>query len=203
MRRMISIGAFLGAVLLAGALIASAASQKEYMVAQKNRVEAPANYTPMTHAEFLALPAIGPRYALEDWDRVKALEARGVSVEGYIGEVIQAFDGLTYGKPTLEGDLHVHIRARRSVGCFADEDRGKQIVTEVTPHFQPPRTEWSGDVLRELCRRQVRVRISGWLFNDAGWVKGIGDWRGSAWEIHPVTKIEVWEDGAETWSSLP
>lgn len=203
MRRGRLITGVLGVMFLASTVTATAASQREYMVAQKNRIEAPAAYTPMSHAEFLALPVIGPQYRLEDWDRVKALEARGVSIEGYIGEVIQAFDGLVYGRSSPEGDLHVHIRARPSAGCFSDEDRGKQIVTEVTPHFQPPRTGWSGDVLRDLCRRQVRVRISGWPFNDASWVKGIGDWRGSAWEIHPVTRIEVWDDAARAWRTLP
>lgn len=197
------IAALLWAVFLVRPDAAIATSQSEHMVAQKNRRETPETYTPMTHAEFLALPVIGPRYAPEDWDRVKALEAQGVSIEGYMGEVIQAFDGPTYGKSLLEGDLHVHIRAQRSAGCFSDEDRNKQIVTEVTPHFQPPRTGWSGDVVRDLCRHQARVRVSGWLFNDAAWVKGIGDWRGSAWEIHPVTKIEIWDDAAKAWRALP
>ena len=76
--------------------------------------------------------------------------------------------------------------------CNPPGPRGGQIVTEVTPPFQPPKTGWSYEALDGLCQRQARVRISGWLLHDYPHLKDVGAWRASAWEIHPVTKIEVW-----------
>jgi len=34
-------------------------------------------------------------------------------------------------------------------------------------------------------------------------VKDVGNWRATAWEIHPVTDIEVWEPEREKWQKVP
>ena len=124
------------------------------------------------------------------------------SLEGYIAEVIQAADGATYGRPPEQGDLHVHLRAARQPQCGVGGLRNQQIVTEVTPHFQPPTTDWSYEALLDLCQLQARVRISGWLLHDYQHIRDIGAWRASAWEIHPVTSIEVWSPEREEWQRL-
>jgi len=116
--------------------------------------------------------------------------------------VIQAADGATYGRPPDQGDLHVHLRAARQPQCGVGGLRNQQIVTEVTPHFQPPTTGWSYEALLDLCQRQARVRISGWLLHDYQHIRDIGAWRASAWEIHPVTSIEVWSPEREEWQRL-
>jgi hypothetical protein len=69
--------------------------------------------------------------------------------------------------------------------------REGQILTEVTPHFQAPKTGWSDEALWDLCQRQVRVRISAWLMHDFQHLDGVGRWRASVWEVHPVTRVEV------------
>ncbi len=76
-------------------------------------------------------------------------------------------------------------------------------MTEVTPAFRSPRTGWTMEVLRGLCEHQARVRISGWLLYDYPHVRDVGNWRASAWEIHPVTLIEVWEPERQAWHRLP
>jgi len=179
-------------------------AQHDYLIAQKNRVELPSHYEPLTFAAFLTLPALPADYGAADWEIVRDYTQRAVSVEGYIAELIPAGDGATYGRlPFLEGDLHLHLRETRQPGCFPLGTRGEQLVTEVTPHFQPPKTGWSYNVLLDLCHRQVRVRLSGWLLHDYGHVRNVGDWRASAWEIHPVTNIEVWDSERQAWQSLP
>jgi len=176
--------------------------QRSYLVEQKNRTDVPAHYEPMTFADFLGLPAVGARYTSSDWEIVRRDTQRAVSLEGYIAEVIHVRDGATYGRPPDEGDFHVHLREAREPQCAPEGHRDRQIVTEVTPDFQPPKTGWSHDALRALCERQVRVRISGWLLHDYQHVRDIGDWRASAWEIHPVTNIEVWDPAREAWQPL-
>ncbi len=175
--------------------------QRSYLIEQKNRVEIPSQYEPMTFAGFLTLPALPARYTASDWQVVRTYTQRAVSLEGYIAEVIHARDGATYGRPPDEGDFHIHLREAREPQCAPESPRDRQIVTEVTPHFQPPKTGWSHEALVNLCRRQVRVRISGWLMHDYQHVQDVGDWRASAWEIHPVLKIEVWSDNQ--WRELP
>ena len=177
--------------------------QHRYLDEQKNRTAIPAHYEPLTFAEFLALPAVPERYTAPDWEIVSAQTQRNVSLEGYIAEVIQAADGATYGRPPEQGDLHVHLRAARQPRCGVGGLRNQQIVTEVTPHFQSPKTGWSYEALLDLCQRQARVRISGWLLHDYQHIRDIGAWRASAWEIHPVTNIEVWDPGREEWQKFP
>jgi hypothetical protein len=174
-------------------------AQRRYLLEVKNRTEVPSQYQPLTYQEFLALPPLHADYTASDWDVVRAQSDRAVSLEGYIAEVRQIHDGLNYGRWPWNGDLHVHLRDKPQPRCFTAEGRGTQIVTEVTPSFQPPKTAWSLEALRGLCERQVRVRISGWLLHDFQHLDGIGIWRASAWEIHPVTKFEVWEAERQAW----
>src|SRR5215468_7790747 len=174
----------LGVVGAPVSALAKHTAQHRYLDEQKNRTDIPAHYEPLTFAEFLALPAVPERYTAPDWDTVRSQTQRGVSLEGYISEVIQATDGATYGRPPEQGDLHVHMRAARQPQCGVGGSRNQQIVTEVTPHFQPPATAWSYEALLDLCQRQARVRISGWLLHDYQHLKDVWNSRATVWEIH-------------------
>jgi hypothetical protein len=200
---------FLAVILgLSGALLTGGCgvffgAQGRYLLDQKNRIDLPGRYEPLTFQAFVALPGLSADYTATDWDVVRALSGRGVSLEGYIAEVRQLHDGLNYGRLPWNGDLHVHVRDQPQPGCFPGGARRTQIVTEVTPPFQPPKTGWSLEALRDLCERQVRVRVSGWLLHDFQHLDGVGRWHASAWEIHPTTKIEVWEPERHVWRPLP
>jgi hypothetical protein len=193
----------LGAGGVPAACRASHPAQYRYLTEQKNRLDIPAHYEPLTFVTFLALPALPADYAASDWAIVRSYTQLAVSLDGYIAEVFAARDGATYGRPPDQGDLHVHLRDAQLPQCNPAGPRGGQIVTEVTPPFQPPKTDWSYEALLDLCRRQVRVRISGWLLHDYPHVKDVGSWRASAWEIHPITDIEVWEPEREKWQKVP
>ena len=78
----------------------------------------------------------------------------------------------------------------------------EQVVLEVTPKFGDWATgqgiDWSEKSLqRELVGHWVE--FEGWLYFDVGHAQesentspGRSDnWRGTAWEIHPITKITV------------
>jgi hypothetical protein len=41
------------------------------------------------------------------------------------------------------------------------------------------------------CTTVAPVRISGWLMFDPEHAAAFGKYRGTLWEIHPITKIEV------------
>jgi hypothetical protein len=162
------------------------------LLRQKRRVTIPSAYAPLTWADFLHLPVLPTAYGVAAWETVQAYAAQGVSLEGYIAETLRMPDG----------DLHLHLRSSPSPQCFPKGHREAQIVTEVTPHFQPPTTGWSGAVLRDLCDRQRRVRLAGWLMHDFPHAES-HTWRATAWEIHPVTRIEVWDDARHAWQLVP
>lgn len=193
---------------LSGALLTTACgvvftAQGRYLLAQKNRTEVPGHYEPFTFPDFLALPALSAEYPAAEWGLVRAHSGRAVSLEGYLAEVRQVHDGLNYGRWPWDGDLHLHLREQPQPHCFPGGARGAQVVTEVTPPFQPPRNGWSLDALRALCEGQGRIRVSGWLLHDFQHLDGVGRWRASAWEIHPITRIEVWDPARQQWQPLP
>ena len=41
-------------------------------------------------------------------------------------------------------------------------------------------------------RRRLRVRVPGWLFLDYGHASTVERERATLWEIHPVSRIDVW-----------
>ena len=122
-------------------------------------------------------------------DQSRWANSRAAQLEGYV---------LAVSKGPLEAancycrrDVHIMLGPR------PDSSAREQVVLEVTPRMQTTK-EWSLEKLqRELTGR--RVRFQGWLFFDAvhaGESENIApgratNWRATAWELHPVTKIDV------------
>lgn len=129
-------------------------------------------------------------------DRGRWSESRAGSIEGYVVEVkaggIEAANCYSY----RERDVHIHVAAR------ADASRTEWVVVEVTPRARRYAAEsgqdWSAAALRgQLVGR--RCRFEGWLLFDREHADesehtapgARGNWRATAWELHPVTSIEV------------
>jgi hypothetical protein len=88
------------------------------------------------------------------------------------------------------------------VAARPDAPPAERVVLEVTPRGAAAARlrgeDWSADALRrELTGRLCR--FEGWLLFDTeheGESENIapgrrGNWRATAWEIHPITRIEV------------
>lgn len=75
------------------------------------------------------------------------------------------------------------------------EDRQRSVVIETTPAFRDRHPEWTLPALREAIRSRDRVRITGWLLLDPEHPDQVGRTRGTIWEIHPITRMEVQENG--------
>ena len=199
----IALGAFVLAGLLAGAAVGAGKEPEvlafEHLQRQMFRDEAPRVYAPISFALFLSLPEL-PIRTMPDLVAIDEMERQAVSLTGYVVRVLPVPTRLAGHRPT-EYNFQVHLRPA-SVGRCLIEDSPRDIVTVVTPAFQPPRTTWELDQLRLLCERQDKVRISGWLLYDYLSRQGVGRWRASAWAIHPVTRIEIWNAPDRSWENL-
>src|SRR5687767_161414 len=129
-------------------------------------------------------------------DRGRWSESRAGAVEGYVVEVVEGGAEAANCFSYRERDTHIHVASR------ADAPRAEWVVLEVTPRSRARAAaegrDWSAEALRrELVGR--RCRFEGWLLFDrehAGESENIapgraGNWRATAWELHPVTAIEV------------
>jgi Bacterial SH3 domain len=68
------------------------------------------------------------------------------------------------------------------------------IIVETTPRTRPQH-RWTTDMLAPVVDSQTQVRISGWLMYDSEHVGEIGTHRATVWEVHPITRIEVQQNG--------
>ena len=169
-----------------------------HLRAMKERATIPAVYTPITFAEMESLPHHAG--AAED----AGIEGRSVSLEGYVQMLGRATDGdfhLDFA-PSLDrdGDLVPYLSAEITSATRRTASRWtfERLVERFRPYYGG-RTAWNGP--------PRRVRVSGWLMHDfpyegskpmPGWPKHL-----TVWEVHPVTKVEVWDDALARWDEVP
>ncbi len=122
-------------------------------------------------------------------DQARWSTSRAARIEGYVVSISSG--PLEAANCFCRRDIHIMLATR------PDAPPREQVVLEVTPRMETTK-EWTLETLkRELTGR--RVRFEGWLFLDAlhaGESENTApgrpnNWRATAWEIHPITKIEL------------
>jgi hypothetical protein len=177
-----------------------ASPEARHLRAMKDRVAVPLEITPTSLPAMVALPHARPlaEYA--------ALERRGVSLDGYVQHLLRASDG----------DLHLELVARPVAPTGWDTT---YVTAEITPGIRRLAPGWSYATLVERFHPRLggvtawadstrRVRISGWLLYDWQYDRPAlpgrpGAERLTGWEIHPVTRIEVWNAARSRFEDLP
>jgi len=166
--------------------------------ALKNRVDEAPLYYPVTFEAILNLSwSKGAenrhrgRWSKEDTAAIIKHEGTPVAVEGYLlGAKTMEPETTNCSKKELEmRDFHVWLVAG------PEEEKSKSIVTEVTPMIRAKHSEWNIRNLNQIAKNKKKVRISGWLMFDQEHPEDIGKSRGTIWEIHPIMKIEVLQEG--------
>ena len=180
--------------------------EERHLRQAKERTAVPETVTPFTFADFVALPHARP---LAEFAR---LERRAVSLDAY----------LFLASVSSDGDYHLSLSDSAWSTLPGD---GKTITVEVTPQFLRGSANWSWEPLSAALRPLSwyyppwpggprRVRISGWLLYDfqydepfvrqkAGLLPGPIGVRLTGWEIHPVTRIELWDDSRAAFVEYP
>ena len=175
--------------------------EMRHMRAMKDRTAAPDSIALFTLADVESLPHGLPLAAYA------ALEQRGVSFAGYVQRMLTAPDG----------DTHFELVAtpRRPGGpdtCY--------VTAEVTPQWFEGSASWAYESLVASLRPNHGgatfwnsgprlARVSGWLLFDFQYDSPVGPdalqqgARVSGWEIHPVTRIELWSDSLHQFVDLP
>jgi hypothetical protein len=157
-------------------------SQRREFQQQKNRTALPlqSDFDPRVTIETLLQPGD---------DQSRWVASRAATLEGYVVSISSG--PLEAANCFCRRDIHIMLAPR------SDSPAREQVVLEVTPRLETTK-EWSLEKLtRELTGH--RVRFEGWLFFDAlhageseNTTPGrANNWRATAWEVHPVTKIEI------------
>lgn len=165
----------------------------------KNRTDVPTQYHPVSFKAFLDLPSLNIATNRKKWTAsqladVQRYEGIPVSVVGYLVAVKKQFGG---GGETTNCHFSTEPFVDSHVALVEKPGQGeeKAIVVEPTPRAYAKHPSWSWTNLRKLDDSPDPVRISGWTLMDPVHKGHLGKYRATLWEIHPITKIEVFKNG--------
>jgi len=69
------------------------------------------------------------------------------------------------------------------------------IVIEFTPRFLKDHPNWTKAKMKPWLNSGDPVRVTGWLLFDPIHHAHLGVYRSTLWEVHPITKFEVFKNG--------
>lgn len=174
----------------------------------KNRVDVPASYRPVTFRAIadLEYPATRSprrdRWPAESVAVIRQFEGVAVTVVGYLVAIKpQGAEAVNCDMTaSREVDWHMAIVEREGQG------EEESIVVETTPRIRVRHPRWTPARLDPWLDSPNPVRVSGWLMFDPSHrahLKGSNaerHFRATLWEVHPITKLEVWQD--DRWIDL-
>jgi hypothetical protein len=121
---------------------------------------------------------------------------RAARIQGLVIDVAYAGIEAANCYSPCRRDIHILIANRNGAA------KNEQVVLEVTPHLRTWARERGMDWSAETLHAQLVghwCEFEGWLYFDVGHAEesehtaknNPSNWRATAWEIHPVTKITV------------
>lgn len=172
----------------------------------KNRIDDATRARTVTFAELLALPSPAgtskrhrAKWSPEDRESIARHEGRPVTLRGFVFDAKRedVESPNCHDEDERQKDVHVWLVAQPG------DDRSAAVVVEVTPRVRARHPAWTVPALRKLAHDRVAVRVTGWLMFDQEHGEQLaphgtsrGATRGTLWEIHPITRIEL-ETGGE------
>lgn len=132
---------------------------------------------------------------------------RAARIQGWVIDAAYARPEATNCFSPCRRDIHILIAKRK------DARKNEQVVVEVTPNLrdwaEKQGLDWSVETLHSQLVGHW-CEFEGWLYFDVGHAEeseniaahNPENWRATAWEIHPVTKITVLPQPAAGVGSL-
>jgi hypothetical protein len=136
------------------------------------------------------------QWSAQDRTQVAQFAGRPVAVEGFLALVRQEGKEACNCGSTTPRDEDYHVWLTSDVA----QDRTGAIVVEMTGRMRAKHKGWTLAQMQKLVQGEKHVRISGWILLDPEHPDQVGKTRGTIWEVHPIMKVEVDEDG--TWEDL-
>lgn len=152
----------------------------------KNRTDIPQDsaYVDLTWAQLEGLPT----------DQVDNFVSAPVRAVGFISHQVKVENTgngeSTNCHKTTDDMVDWHMYFTQT----ANQPISAAVIVETTPRTRPLH-KWTTATLSPLVNSTTQVRISGWLMYDSEHIGVIGTQRATVWEIHPITKIEVEQNG--------
>ena len=133
-------------------------------------------------------------YTGDDSDRWRS--DRAARVQGEVIDVAYARPEATNCFNPCRRDIHINIATHKGAA------QNEQVVVEVTPNMRDLAAQKGIDWSAETLHTQLVghwCEFEGWLYFDVGHAeeaentapRNPENWRATAWEIHPITKITV------------
>ena len=121
---------------------------------------------------------------------------RAGRIQGEVIDVAYARPEATNCYSLSRRDIHILVANRK------DAAKNEHVVVEVTPHLRDWAAQQGMDWSEQKLQQQLVghwCEFEGWLYFDLGHAEDSENtaplhptnWRATAWEIHPVTKIRV------------
>ncbi len=132
-------------------------------------------------------------------DRARWDEGRGARIVGYVHDVkpggVETVNCRARGLPDRDTHIELVLDPMNGGGT-------RRVIVEVTPRWRAMLAARGVDWSTPTLRRQYLgrwVRVTGWLMFDAEHANASENtapgrprnWRATAWEVHPITAIEV------------
>lgn len=174
----------------------------------KNRITAPTIFQEMDVPQFLASYTPNLRtsknrgqFTVPQTQAIDPREQEGIALSGYLLMAKQAGKESANCDDKKRRDFHLWIgKIPEHYKKLAKADRAKAVIVQLTPLWQERHPTWRRRTLEKLAKQGAKVRISGWAFYDPEHPEDLGKTRATLWELHPVTKIEVWNN--DRWQEL-
>lgn len=193
---------------------------------RKNRIDEPAEYHAVSFDAISRLPY--PRNHKRDRSKWTPAELR--IIEPYEGAAVTVTAFIAQQRGVIVEDS-VSSSSGESTNCHAKDDEGVDwhvtlvkhptdpkstgIVVETTPRIRAHGHPWTPDMLKSAMTNADSVRLSGWLLYDPEHYAQTANYdsthaatnavlvRATLWEVHPVTRMEVFNPQTGQWRQLP
>lgn len=175
----------------------TASIEARHLRAMKDRVNSPDSALATTYEAMAALPrnlSVG---------EYSGIERRAVTLEGYVQRMVRAADD----------DVHIELVPEKRI---PGDPNLQYITAEITPQWRRGSERWRWPRLVELFHPNYGgttpweggtqiVRLTGWLLYDYEYegAPAYGRARLASWELHPVTRIERWDDVTAAFVEYP
>jgi hypothetical protein len=173
---------------------------------RKNRVDIPTSYHEVTWKAVASLPYPAPapksreNFSAEQLAEVAKFEGAAVETVGYVVAIKPQASNTESCNCSWKGEKATdwHIALVEHPG----DGEATSVVVEPTPRIKKDHPGWTKKNLSAWLNVDVPVRISGWLLFDPQHTNHLKKYRSTLWEIHPITKIEVWDTDSQAWMDL-